>query len=67
MTRLTVRVRDKDINALLRAAKRAGMAPEAYVGEMIEVWLARERRPPEPLPLRGHLSSSLTAHAVLRG
>ena len=67
MTRVVVRVRDKDINDLRRAALRAAMTVEAYVEDVVEVWLARARSArKEELVVRGHLSSSLTAHAVLR-
>lgn len=47
MTKLVVRIRDKDINDLRRAARRADMEVEKYIAEVVEVWLSRARREEE--------------------
>lgn len=43
MTKLTVRVKDKDIGFLCRLAKAVELSPDDYVKEVVEAWLAEKR------------------------
>lgn len=43
MTKLTIRVRNKDLGHLRKLSKLAEMSMEQYVEEVVETWLAEKR------------------------
>ena len=48
MTKLTVRIHDKDLGILMRMAARAQMPIERYAEELVEVQLSRLRKTEKP-------------------
>ena len=68
MTKLTVRIRDKDIGKLNRLAKDSELELSVYVEEVIETWLAQVREKERWVRVEAQVvrrSSSLIApHAI---